>query len=633
MNRLSTRPKLDPGLLLCLLLTLFLALPLAQNPGLPRGAETPLHVQRLAETQRGFSDGDGGLTYLLAALVQRLLSLSATDAWRGLLILCFALCSGGMYLFCKRRSGRLGALVAGLVYVYSPYLMHDAPYARAAYPELLALALFPLLLWRVDALRDRPVPVNFLLVCLLPAALLHTRLAPALTLTGIVLAWLLFETLIQLVNREASQMRARTGALAALALLLGLLAGATLWRPIGQGGVSATLELRLRFLTLEDLLSAPPIQDAGAINALRELPMLGLAQWALAALGGVAALLLYIGGYRTRHPNAFLGTALFAGLALLLIALMQPAAGDLWSGSPLLRQLREPSRLLGPTAACLAIAAGMNGLWLSCVSARYQSSTIALLVASPIVTVIPLLYLPQSRAARETTAAALSDSAGLAVGEINALILSAAVLIAVAVTWRLRNWQLRPRPYWTTPALSRTSAVGILLGGAIALLSLLIGFREGIAWINSPPGQALPAQVQREVALDENAQLLGYDLNADVFSPGDRFVLNAYWYAHERPPVDYSSFVHLSAGTPPRLLARKRHPAGLPASESWGPDGYIVDNYDLHLPADLPAGDYDLIIGLYVCAGRQLDACAATDEAGISLGGSVVITTIRVEAS
>lgn len=630
MNRHYTR-LVDPGLLFCLLLTLFLVLPLAQNPGLLMGAETPLHVQRLAETQRGFSDGDGGLTYLLAALVQRLLSLSATDAWRGLLILCFALCSGGMYQFCKRRSGRLGALVAGLVYVYSPYLMHDAPYARAAHPELLALALFPLLLWRVDALRDRPVPVNFLLVCLLQAALLHTRLAPALTLTGMVLAWLLFETLIQLVNREASQMRARTGALAALALLLGLLAGATLWLPIGPGGVSPAPEFRLGLLTLEDLLSAPPIQDAGAINALRELPRLGLAQCALAGLGGVAALLLYIGGYRTRHPNAFLGAAFFAGLALLLIALMQPAAGDLWSGSPLLRQLREPSRLLGPTAACLAIAAGMNGLWLSRVSARYQSSTIAILVASSIVTVIPLLYLPQWRASRET-AAALSESSELAVGEINALILAAAVLIAIAVAWRLRTWQLRPRPYWTAPALSRTSAVGILLGGAIALLSLVITFREGIAWINSPPGQALPAQVQREVALDENAQLLGYDLNADVFSPGDRFVLNAYWYAHERPPVDYSSFVHLSAGSPPQLLARKRHPAGLPTSESWGPDGYIVDNYDLHLPADLPAGDHDLIIGLYVCAGRQLDACAATDEAGISLGGSVVITTIRVEA-
>ena len=80
-----------------------------------------------------------------------------------------------MYAFCKRRCGRLGALIAGLVYVYSPALMHNWAFARGAYPELLALALFPLLLWRVDALRDRPVAVNFLLACLLQAALLTLR--------------------------------------------------------------------------------------------------------------------------------------------------------------------------------------------------------------------------------------------------------------------------------------------------------------------------------------------------------------------------------------------------------------------------------------------------------------------------
>ena len=137
---------------------------------------------------------------------------------------------------------------------------------------------------------------------------------------------------------------------------------------------------------------------------LRELPLLGPAQWALAGLGATAALLMYIGGYRTRHPQAFLGAAFFAGLALLLIALMLPAAAGLWSGSPLLQLLGEPSRLLAPTAACLAITASMNGLWLRRIGARYQSSTVALLVAAPIVTVIPLLYLPQGRDALDAAA-------------------------------------------------------------------------------------------------------------------------------------------------------------------------------------------------------------------------------------
>ena len=590
MNRHYTLP-VDSGLLLCLLSTLFLVLPLAQEPRLPVDEAI-------------------------------------------LLLFCFALCSGGMYAFCKRRSGRLGALIAGLVYVYSPVLMRNLAFARGDYSELLAMALFPLLLWRVDALRDRPLPVNFLLAVLLQAVLLHTRQTTALTLTGITLAWLLFETLIQRFNCEASQLRAHSGILAALAVALGVFAGVALW---SQDAPASLRAFSGNFLYLEDLLSAPPVDDAGALNGLRQLPLLGPAQWALAGLGALGALLLYIGGYRTRHPQAFLGTAYFTGLALLLISLMQPGAAGLWSGSPLLQGLGAPSQLLALTAACLAIAASTNGLWLSRVSARYRSTTVAIFVAAPIVTVIPLLYLPQGRAALDT-AAALNESAAFATGGSGALAAAAACLIAIGIAWRTRSWPLTPRPYWATPALSRTSAVGVLLGGAIALLSLLISYREGVAWIDSPPGQALPAQVQRQYAIGDDVQLLGYDLNADVFSPGDRLVFKAYWYARERPARDYASFLSLYASGPPRLLAGKQHPAGLPASEAWGHGGYIVDRYDLRLPVDLPAGDYELSLTLYHCDGKPLDDCAsgnllnARDVVDAALGGSAVISTIRVVA-
>ncbi len=578
MNRSSFRQAVDPGLLLCLLLTLFLALPLMQDPGLPAA-----------------------------------------------LMVCFSLSSGGMYLFCKRRSGRLGALIAGLVYVYSPYLMHDAPYVRGAFGELLALALFPLLLWRLDALRDKPEPFSLLLVCLLQALMLSTGSATALALTGSACAWLGAETLIQRFNREASQMRASSGALAGLAMLLGIFGVAALWQPIWPAGESAAPELSPRFLTLEDLLSAPPIQDAGALNARSELPILGLAQWALAALGALAALRLYIGGYRTRHPNAFLGTAVFSALALLLVFLMQPAATGFWNGSPL-KVLGAPARLLGPAAACLAIMASMNGLWLDRLNSRYKISLIAIIVALPIVTTIPLLYAPEWRTAPEIIFGQ-SETAG----QISGLAAGLALLLAVVIVWRLRDRQLTPRPYWSTPALSRSSMIGVLLGGAVALLSLLITFREGIAWIKSPPGQALPAQVQRPSALDENIQLLGYDLNADVFRPGDRLTFTAYWYALERPTANYASFLRLSTDEESLLLAQKPHAAGRPTSDWWGPDGYAADHYQARLPADLAAGDYNVIIELAVCDDIWLVDCAAFDAAGAA-HGAVAVATIRVEA-
>ena len=778
------RRFLDPGLVLVLALTLFLAIPLAMNPGLPSGSDTLLHSYRVAEMQRswehglvtprwgeGFYLGYGSplfhfyasLTYYVTSVLQLFFNLGALDALRWLLLLSLLMCSGGMYLFCKRRSGRLGAVLAGLVYVYSPYLMYTEAYARGAFPELLAFALFPLLLWRIDALRDKPNTINFLIVFLVQVTLINAHNLMAVTFTAIAFAWVVFETLIQQFNRESSQMNARTGALAGLAMLLGGLAAATFWLPILLERDSVHLEnlivpglldYRGNFLRLETLLSPPFIHDAGKINGLRELRILGIAQWALAVAGGGSAMLLYIRGFRTRHPQAFLGTAFFALLVLVLIALMLPEAEGVWSGLRPLQLLQFPWRLLGPIGACLAIIASMNGLWLGRMQARFQISTIAVLVALPIVTIIPLLYVPEWRhSTLDTSIAAYHDhelslgqwgttatgefrprdvhslpsptehllieyadgypidklnravfpdgteaellhnspqslawrintdvaftaeiynfywhgwraeldgrlleispsahhgliTVPLPAGEyqlrvylgstlardIAAFVSTLALAITCFVAWTLRRLQLPPRPYWTVAPMSRSETIGILLGGTIAILILLITFREGSAWLNSPPGEALPAQVSRKYTLDGSLQLLGYDLNGEVFKPGDTLVFNAYWYALEKTAIDFSSFLHLSSGGPPQAQADKIHPGGW-----WGPEGYIFDDYELQLPADLPAGDYQLIIGLYTCQLMPADDCGngyrptVVDESGDVIGDSITVTTIRVD--
>jgi hypothetical protein len=275
----------------------------------------------------------------------------------------------------------------------------------------------------------------------------------------------------------------------------------------------------------------------------------------------------------------------------------------------------------------------MNGLWLSRLNARYQIGTIAILVTSSILTVIPLLYVPEWRQSLETAVAELGESAGDAAGFVSA----AAALLAIGLAWRLRALQLTPRPYWTTPALSRRQALGILLGGLIALFSLLITYREGVAWLKSPPGQALPAQVQQQAMLDDGVQLLGYDLNADVFRPGDRLVFNAYWYALETPEWSFSSFLQLAIGDTVYAEIAKKHPGRI-VTTSWGPQGYVRDHHELRLPEHLPAGEYNLVIALYACEERPLDDCAesvqatAIDEDGVARGDSIVIATIRVEA-
>ena len=83
--------------------------------------------------------------------------------------------------------------------------------------------------------------------------------------------------------------------------------------------------------------------------------------------------------------------------------------------------------------------------------------------------------------------------------------------------------------------------------------------------------------------------------------------------------------------------ADKLHPGDRAISEWWGPEGYILDDYELQLPSDLPAGEYQLIIGLYTCELMPADDCGngyrpkVTDESGEVIGDSITLTTIRVD--
>ena len=122
-------------------------------------------------------------------------------------------------------------------------------------------------------------------------------------------------------------------------------------------------------------------------------------------------------------------------------------------------------------------------------------------------------------------------------------------------------------PYATVTALSRRGVYGVGIGAGIAVLTLLLTFREDIAWINSPAGEALPAQIQRKFSLDGSLQLLGYDLSGQTARAGETLVVNAYWHALEEIDINWSSFLHLSSGGPPHAQVDKIHPADLALTE------------------------------------------------------------------
>lgn len=445
----QSRIRVDWGLIAVLFLTLFTTIPLLSHTGLPNGSDVLYHTYRVAEMSRSWDHGvifphwaEGlyfgygsplfhfyaSLTYYSTSLLIRIFGMSALEALRVMIVLSMLGCSGGMYLFAKMRLGQLGGVIAGLVYVYSPYLMYTEPYARGTYPELLAFALFPFLLWRIEHLLQHRSIRNFLSVVILQVVLIHAHNLMALTLTGLALAWILWEGVISQINLRSSHAQGRASIWAFVAVSLGMGLSAGFWLPVllesdtvnlqNLTGV-ALLDYRNFFLPFGDLLAFPPRHDAGAINGLRELSILGIAQWGLPLVGVIVTGAMYTRGYRSNHPRTCLGTVFLVIMALLLIFLMTPTASTLWDSIRALQFLQFPWRLLGVVAVCLAWLAGLNALWIERLQPRLQIALIAGVVAVPIVSVIPLFYVPEWRNTEVDTSISAyhaSERAGLQLG-------------------------------------------------------------------------------------------------------------------------------------------------------------------------------------------------------------------------
>jgi hypothetical protein len=110
-----------------------------------------------------------------------------------------------------------------------------------------------------------------------------------------------------------------------------------------------------------------------------------------------------------------------------------------------------------------------------------------------------------------------------------------------------------------------------------------------------------------------NVTLLGYDLDQSLIDdcpqgtfgsqlPIDncQLLITLYWRSEAPLALDYSTFVHLrnAAG---EVVAQKDQPPlnGAYPTSLWDPGEIIADTISIPLPADLPTGEYQLVLGLY----------------------------------
>jgi hypothetical protein len=116
----------------------------------------------------------------------------------------------------------------------------------------------------------------------------------------------------------------------------------------------------------------------------------------------------------------------------------------------------------------------------------------------------------------------------------------------------------------------------------------------------------LPPMRPLKVSFDVRIELQGYSLDEGPLRPTDTVHVSLSWQSLQQMDMDYTVFVHLIDEQERVWAQRDSQPAGgsRPTS-SWEPGHEISDNHGLVLPLDIPAGEYQIELGLYDAATGQ----------------------------
>ncbi len=145
-----------------------------------------------------------------------------------------------------------------------------------------------------------------------------------------------------------------------------------------------------------------------------------------------------------------------------------------------------------------------------------------------------------------------------------------------------------PRPNGRTDGRRALVALGAVLA-LTATVTLLVGPRT--RWFRARSSVEAPSGMQRSLhtRFANGIELIGYDLPEESGLQGGTLGVRLYWQALEPQHSNVRPFLHLDAITRDETWANqtKTHPGDKP-STSWPPGFYVVDEYRLALPADMP---------------------------------------------
>ena len=136
-------------------------------------------------------------------------------------------------------------------------------------------------------------------------------------------------------------------------------------------------------------------------------------------------------------------------------------------------------------------------------------------------------------------------------------------------------------------------------------------------WIYKTGPEIVEDGIEHQVQADlgEDIRLLGYTFTPAEINPGDTVKLTLYWEAVNQTNADYTIFVHLLDSEGQLISQKDSQPqGGMYPVYLWDQGERVLDEYELSIDPEVPAGEYMFAIGMYEL--QSLERVPITTGAG-----------------